>query len=213
MGSRAVVVLAAVGTALPPASASAMVQIDAGRVVGTTAAGTSVTVTRSPLRVSFADSAGRTVLAQLPAAGDSTGGPPVPQAQFGGIGPPPPALYAPLTFLVGSHSVSQFPASQWQGALQSVTEGGVEYRARDVTDARQAGAGARLETTTTDPSGRRLVITIAPIGVAGGLRVEVRPTPAGGVATMADAFASPPDEAFRGFGGGPHSPPPPRQGV
>src|SRR3954451_10784687 len=201
MGSRAVVVLAAAGVAAPASSAAAAGQIDAERVVVTTAAGTRATVTRTPLRIAFADSSGRTVLAQLPGTADSMPVAPLPQSHFGTIAPPPPSLYAPLTFLVGSHSVSQFPASQWQGVLQSVTEGGVEYRARDVADARQAGDGARLETTTTDPSGRRLVITIAPIGDAGGLRVEVRPTPADGVATMADSFASPSDEAFRGFGG------------
>src|SRR4051794_22086151 len=201
MGSRAVVMLAAAGVAVSASSAAAAVQIDAERVVVTTAAGTRATVTRTPLRIAFADSSGRTVLAQLPGTADSMPVAPLPQSQFGTIGPPPPSLYAPLTFLVGSHSVSQFPASQWQGVLQSVTEGGIEYAARDVVDARQAGEGAHLEATTSDPSGRRLAIDVAPIGAAGGLRVSVRPTPSDGVATMGDAFVSPADEAFRGFGG------------
>src|SRR4051812_20004478 len=201
MGSRAVVALATVAVALPPSSAGAAVQIGPDQGVVTTGAGASVTATPSPLRLSFAGSSGRTAPAPPPAPGDSMPVAPVPQSQFGTIGPPPPSLYAPFTFLVGSHSVSQFPASQWQGVLQSVTESGILYAARDVADAQQDGDGVRLEATTSDPSGRRLAITIAPIGDAGGLRVGVRPTPATGVATMADAFASPPDEAFRGFGG------------
>lgn len=182
--------------------AAASVEIGAKQVVVTTDAGSRAIVTRSPLRIAFANSSGQTVLAGLADAGaGSAVVPPVPQNQFGTPSPPPPTLYAPLSFLVGSQSISQFPAAQWQGVLQTITSQGVLYAATKVTAASARGDAARLELGTTDPTGRTLAMTITPIGRAGGLRVSVRPLAADGVATMAASFATPAGEAFRGFGG------------
>ena len=161
--------------------------------------GARVTIERNPLRVSFVDASGRTVLRQAAPAGGSAIVAPAPEVQFGTQGPPPPALYAPFAFLVGSHSVGQTPGGQWQGTLQRVTEGGTVYAATKVLAATKAGPTVRLTLATSDPSGRRLSVTIAPRGPA--LGVSVRPVPATGVAAMADAFASSPEEAFHGFGG------------
>jgi alpha-glucosidase len=199
---RGVLALAGLLAAVAAAPAEAAVKIGSDRVVVTTPAGARAIVERSPLRISFLDASGRKVLRQVAPSGSAVAVvPPTPHVQFGMNGPPPPTLYAPLGFLVGTHQVDQFPASQWQGVLQSVTESGTLYSARRVTRAQAQGGGARLELATSDPSGRRLILTIAPLGPGSALRLSVRPTPASGVATMADSFASPANEAFRGFGG------------
>jgi alpha-glucosidase len=57
-----------------------------------------------------------------------------------------------------------------------------------------------LVLSTSDPSGRRLIVRLAP-GRGGSIDVTVRPSPAAGVVGMADSFASGADEAFHGFGG------------
>jgi len=182
--------------------AKGAVRVTADRVVVTTPSGTRAVVTQSPLRISFVDAQGHTVLRQVPQPqSGATVVPPTPHVQFGMIGPPPPTRYGPLGFLVGTHRIDQFPASTWQGTLQSVTESGTLYSATAVTDARPAGPGARLRLATSDPSGRQLNLAIAPLGRRGALRISVQPTPAAGVATMADSFATPSGEAFRGFGG------------
>src|SRR4051812_33261388 len=90
-------------------------------VVVTTPAKTRVVVTRDPLSLTFFDAAGRAVLRSSASAGDSQAVLPVPHNQFGEQSPPPETLYAPLTFLVGSQRIDQFPSAQWQGDLQAVT--------------------------------------------------------------------------------------------
>ncbi|HUO72277.1 MAG TPA: TIM-barrel domain-containing protein, partial [Solirubrobacteraceae bacterium] len=109
-------------------------------------------------------------------------------------------LYAPLSFLVGRESLTQYDGSVWGGNLQSGTRSGIQYAARDVVSAQRRGRGAQLTLSTDDPSGRRLSVLIAPAG-AGIVRVLVVPHPATGVAIMSDAFVSSPREAFYGFGG------------
>src|SRR5436305_9921672 len=162
---------------------------DAGRVV----------VARDPLRISFADSSGRTVLRQVAPPGGLGVVPPVPENQFGTQGTPPPALYSPFAFLVGTHKVNQTPAGQWVGTLQNVTEGGTVYGATKVLAGARSGNGLHLTLATSDPTGRTLDVTIAPPGR--GFQVRARPVPAAGVAAMGDAFSSSPTEAFHGFGG------------
>lgn len=199
-------VVAAVALLLAaPASASsrpgADVQIKPGRVI-VAVPGARVTVNRSPVRISFADGSGRTVLEGLPGRpGASQVVPPATQSQFGSQGTPPPSLYAPLTFLVGSISIDQFPSSQWNGNLQSVTTGGTEYGAVAVEEARERGDGARLTMSTSDPSGRKLIVDVTAGPGEGTLAIDARPTDPAGVAAMGDSFASPEGEAFRGFGG------------
>jgi alpha-glucosidase len=194
------------------ASSAGGVQIGARQIVVTAPSGARAIVTRDPFSLAVLDASGRTVLrevaaaAGLPAAGATTlpAVPtpiaPVSQSEFGAIGPAPPTTYAPLTFLVGSQTVTQTPAGQWEGTLGSVTESGVEYSARSVLDVRRQGNGVLLTLATNDPTGRHLIVSIGPRS-AGALEVGARPSPATGVATMSDSFSSSAGEAFRGFGG------------
>lgn len=184
----------------PPAGAA--VHIGARRIVvdaGTAAA----VVTRSPLRIAFRDQRGRTVLAQVE---NRRPGPlvepPTVDPEPGGVDLlPETTLYAPLTFSVGQERIEQFPGpGPFVGDLLQAERSGVQYAARAVVAARRAGAGVRLGLSTSDPSGRRLVVTIRPQG-PGAIRVSARPTPNAGVSVVADSFASGADEAFHGFGG------------
>jgi alpha-glucosidase (family GH31 glycosyl hydrolase) len=183
------------------ATADAAVVIGPKQIVIPAPGGARAVVSRAPFGVSFVDSSGRTVLSEVAPTTLPAVVPPTPQGEFGTLGTPPPALYAPLGFLVGSESVSQTPAAQWEGTLSSVTETGVAYSAQAVLDAQPAGNGVRVTLSTDDPAGRRLIVTIAPAGAGNALRVTATPTPSSGVATMSDSFASPASEAFRGFGG------------
>src|SRR5205085_7491840 len=170
------------------------------QIVVTTSAGTRAEIMRKPLQIRFRDGAGRTVLQQAAAGGTPMAVPPVPQQQFGTIGPPPPTAYGPFEFLVGTQRIGQFPAQQWQGTLTDVTTGGVLYGATEVVDAAPEGEGVRLTLATNDPTGRTLAVTVAPEGDRGALRVSMRPSSADGIAQVTDAFTSADGEAFRGFG-------------
>jgi alpha-glucosidase (family GH31 glycosyl hydrolase) len=199
--TRRLILPAAVFVALAaPPGAAAAVSIGPKSVVVEGSGGRAV-ITRSPYSLSVQDKSGRTVLREAPR--DGAGVLPIPptsQSQFGTIGPPPPTLYGPLGFLVGHQEIGQEPVSQWEGNLTSVTQTGVKYVASAVVDAAHEGSGARLTLSTTDPTGRRLVVRVKP-GPAGTIVLSARPTPTTGVATMADSFRSPGEEAFRGFGG------------
>ncbi|MFL5846597.1 MAG: TIM-barrel domain-containing protein [Solirubrobacteraceae bacterium] len=188
--------LALLALAAGPPPATAAVQIGDEAIVVTTPAGTRATITRTPLAIAFQDARGRSVLASQPGSGSALV-PPIPQQQFGAQTAPPPALYAPLSFLVGSQSFAVFGAQQWQGDLQSVTQQGIKYAATGVVSAEARGDGAEVVLATSDPSGRTLTLTVAPHGRAG-LRIHAG---GDGIATMAASFATPPGEAFRGFGG------------
>jgi alpha-glucosidase len=107
---------------------------------------------------------------------------------------------APLSFLVGTETVNQYQGGLFGGNLQSGIAQGTEYSARRVLSARQHGAGVRLVVSTNDPSGRRLIVTIAPRGAAA-IRVTAAASPATGVAEIGDSFQSSAGEGFFGFGG------------
>jgi alpha-glucosidase (family GH31 glycosyl hydrolase) len=109
-------------------------------------------------------------------------------------------LYDPLTFMVGSESISQYNGAIWGGDLMSGTRTGIIYSARRVISERQIGTGVRLTVSTNDPSGRTLAVTLSPDG-QGAIRVSVAADPTTGVVEVGDSFASTPDEAFFGFGG------------
>ena len=191
---RRAVVLSALLSVLATAPAKG-----ADDIVVAAPGGAKAVIARDPLRVSFIDASGRTILSQAAPAGGLELVPPVPEVQFGTPTPPPPALYAPFPFLVGTHRLSQTQAGQWQGTLQQVTEEGTVYAATKVLSAVPAGAGVQLTLATSDPSGRRLVVNVTPTSQA--LRVSARPDPPTSVAAMGDSFASSPSEAFHGFGG------------
>src|SRR4051812_510254 len=183
-----------------PPAAQAEVTITPSEVV-VNAPDARAVVTRAPFGLRVTDGAGRTLLSEVA----NTGQAPLPAAPT----PDPvplgqdtqrrPALYAPLAFTVGSARDVQYPAAQWEGTELAGTEAGVTYSARDVESAGTAGDGVRLVVSTDDPSGRHLIVTVRPD--RGAIRVSVRPDPPDGVATMGDAFAAVPGEAFRGFGG------------
>lgn len=168
------------------------------RVVAPT--GARVTLSARPFGLRFADARGRPVLAGVAPSGRSLSVGPVTQTEYGVQGPPAPALYAPLTFVVGTQRIAQTAKQQWQGTLASVTTVGTAYRARNLVRVTRQGRTIHAMLSTTDPSGRRLAVTIAP-GAGSALSVSVRPVPAAGVATIGVSFRSPAGEAFRGFGG------------
>ena len=65
-------------------------------------------------------------------------------------------LYAPLSFLVGQESYTQYIGGVWSGNLMSGSYSGIQYAARKVIAARRSGSGAILTLSTDDPSGRTL---------------------------------------------------------
>ena len=199
---RAVLGTVAAVIALAPASpARAAVQISPDRVV-VSGNGTGAVITRSPFRMTFTDGAGRTVLGEVA----NTGQAPFPVAPA--PSPVPlgqdalrrPALYAPLGFTVGGRVNVQAPAGQYVGNLVTGTEAGVTYSARDVVAADPEGDGVKLTVSTSDPTGRRLLVRVGP-DAAGTVRVSVRVTPDDGVGAVADSFAAGSQDTFRGFGG------------
>ena len=203
--TRALVALVALMTPAALAAApTAHGAVDLGpqQITVTSPGGARAVVTRQPFGLTIVNSRGQTVLSEVAPGTPVLPMPvsPAPQSEFGSIGPPPPSLYAPLSFLVGSQTITQTPAGQWEGTLGSVTESGIEYSAQSVISARSDGETAILALSTNDPTGRQLDVTIAP-GAGDELNVGVRPDPAAGVATMSDSFTSSPAEAFHGFGG------------
>ncbi len=152
--------IALVLTVPAAAAARANVKIGAARIV-VQGSGAGAVIKRDPLQISYRDGSRRTVLRGLAGSrGAAQLVPTLPRPQFAASGPPPPTLYRPLAFLVGTHSIEQFPTFQWEGNLDSVTEGGTEYAATAVERARRIPAGVRLTLATSDPSGRKLIATV-----------------------------------------------------
>src|SRR6266511_5777441 len=126
MRGRTIAVGLAIATVLAgPGAAQGAVSEDPQHIVVSTPGGARAVVDRSPFRLSVLDAGGRTVLSEQPRDQDVMPVPPTSQSQFGTIGPPPPTLYAPLSFLVGTTGVTQTPAGQWEGNLQEVSQAGV----------------------------------------------------------------------------------------
>lgn len=160
--------------------------------------GAGVVITRAPFQMSFTDGSGRTVLSETPAGASPLT---LPEPMPGTAAEPSgPALYAPLSFLVGVDRPATIANYSPSGDLGSVEEAGTEYSATEVLEAAPEGSGVRLVLATDDPSGRRLQATVAPQG-EDSLRVSARPLDPSGVAAMSDSFSSPAGEAFHGFGG------------
>ncbi len=193
-------VVAAGALALAPA-AEGRVTIDEQRVVVSTRHA-SATIEREPFRIDFAGADGRTRVAEVPnAAPDPLLIPPHPDPEPLGLDNlDGPTLYAPLTFAGGASVDLQIPAAVWAGNMLAGLEAGTMHSAREVLAARRAGGAAELELSTSDPSGRRILLRVEPEGRRA-IRVSARVTPGAGVDALADSFASSPGEAFRGFGG------------
>ncbi len=96
--------------------------------------------------------------------------------------------------------VAQYHGGLWGGNLLSGTRSGVIYSARRVLSAKRVRNGVRLLLSTTDPSRRRMVVTISSLGAAA-IRVTAVPKTARGVVEVGDSFASNRTEGFFGFGG------------
>lgn len=183
------------------APALARVRISASTIT-VSAPGATALVTRDPFRLEVLRPGGAAALAELPNA--MPPGQPQPAVADpiapGLDNPHTPTLYAPLSFLVGSETVRQHEGGVWGGNLLSGERSGVAYSARRVLSVRRLGGGVRLVVSTSDPTGRRLVVDVAPLGPAA-IRVTASPNPARGVAQVGDSFASGGDEGFFGFGG------------
>jgi alpha-glucosidase (family GH31 glycosyl hydrolase) len=159
-------------------------------------------ITRSPFRIAFLNPGGRSVLSEVrnskpaPKPLPTTNDPIDPGFDNARNAP----LYAPLSFTVGEQQLSQYQGLIWGGNLRSGTRSGVRYSARDVLSAKRVGAGMRLVVATGDPSGRRLIVVLRPLGTSA-IRLTAGFDRPAGVAMLSDSFASARDEGFFGFGG------------
>ncbi len=185
---------------LQATSAGAAVQIGPRTASVSTSEGTAI-VYRSPFRIVFADPRGRVVLREARGERGTLAIAPPPPALVSGYGPPmQQTLYAPLEFTVGSERDVARDSGTWAGDLLASDRTGTVFSARRVRSIGRAGSGLRLVVSTTDPSGRTIIVTISP-STGGALRVTARPLPVTGVAGIGDSFVSLPGEAFYGFGG------------
>jgi len=183
-----------------PSPAGAAVKLTGKRIVVSNGAAR-VMIDRAPLRLVFR-SRRHTLLRELRAPRSTT-----PRALPGTDDPEPfaverhpdHAVYAPLTYEVGTDLHAQWDAGLWNGNTLFDRRSGTVYAARRVISAKREGDGVRL-TLATNEAKRRLIARIDP-DRAGGLRVRVRPSSASGVISMGDSFASRPSEGFHGFGG------------
>jgi alpha-glucosidase (family GH31 glycosyl hydrolase) len=187
-------VLLACLLAVAPAAAS--VRIGRKEITVETG-GASAVIKRAPFGMSFRSSVRRIVLAEVPTERSFTL--PASEARLASE-PAGPALYAPLSFLVGRSQPETFTEGLFNGDLKSVEESGTEYSAQKVVSAQACGEGVTLTVSTDDPDGRTLTVDVAPHG-AGAIKVSAIPSEPAGVVAMADSFASSATEAFHGFGG------------
>jgi alpha-glucosidase (family GH31 glycosyl hydrolase) len=175
-----------------PAAEPLVVDAGAARVV----------VEQAPFRLSVTDGDGRTVLQEVAhAAEDSLVEPGTTDpVGTGADNQDTPTLYSPLSFLVGEETLEQHENSEWVANLRGGGRHGTWYAARSVESVAREGADLVLTLSTTDPSGRTLVVRI---GTArpGAVRVRVNAVPADGVAMIGDSFTTTATEGFFGFGG------------
>jgi alpha-glucosidase len=194
-------VMSVVALLVDVGASSGAVSISSNRVV-VSGKGAGAIVERNPFRLRIVGGASAPVLAEVtntkpsPAVLPSTAElvPPGTDVQKSD------QLYAPLSFLVGQESITQYSGGVWGGDLMSGVRAGVQYSTRKVIAARRHGSGVILTVSTDDPSGRTLRVELTPAG-SGLIRVSATPHPATGVAVMSESFASSRNEAFYGFGG------------
>src|SRR6185295_2604073 len=67
-------------------------------------------------------------------------------------------LYSPLSFMVGTETLTQQTSGEWIGNLQSGTRSGSWYSAQDVESVAHDGDDLVLTLSTNDPSGRVLTV-------------------------------------------------------
>ena len=195
--------LAALATVSPAASAAPRTTTTfTSATITVSVRGARAVITRRPFRLRIEQPDGRPALAEVanqrpaPLRVAPTEDPIAP----GLDNPSTTTLYAPLSFLVGTETIEQYPGGLFGGNLQSGTRQGVLYSARNVLGARRAGGGVTLTLSTSDPSGRRLIFTVAP-RTGATISVTATPRPATGVVEIGDSFESSAGEGFFGFGG------------
>jgi alpha-glucosidase (family GH31 glycosyl hydrolase) len=191
-------VAASASGALPASSPDGSVVVDAG--------GARVVVSRDPFRLTITDGSGRTVLREVPRpATDTIAEPPTtdPLAS-GGDNQDTTTLYAPLSFMVGSETLTQFESSEWIANLKPGTRSGTWYAAQAVEQVQHDGSDLILTLSTNDPTGRKLTVRVGSQG-HGAVRVRVNAVPSDGVAMLGDSFQTPTGsgkrDGFFGFGG------------
>jgi len=127
----ALAAIATLGVCVAPAVAS--VQIGAQQIV-VTGTGASATITRTPFRLSIQQTSGQTVLAEVPNTVllPEVQPPTVYPTPLGGAPEPGDPLYAPLSFLVGSATTTQWGGGSlfFQGNQQTGLVTGIQYSAR-----------------------------------------------------------------------------------
>jgi alpha-glucosidase len=195
------VALASAVPLLQPAPGWGKVRLTHQRIAVTAKAARAV-IERRPFNLRIQDGKGHRVLREVDGAGAAPLSTPPTIDPFppGVDNPSAPTLYAPLSFLVGSESIRQYDGGLWGGNLASGERSGIQYSARAVRRAKRVGRGATLVVSTSDPSGRTLLVRVVPVGCCA-IGIFVRARPRGGVALIGDSFASTAAEGFFGFGG------------
>ncbi len=198
---RVLAVATAVLGAAPATPAAAKVTFTSSRIE-VISAGARAVITRDPFRLAIEQANGAPALSEV--RNDSSKplreAPTIDPVKPGTDNPSTTTLYEPLSFLVGSESLTQYEGSVWGGNPMNGLRSGTLYSARRVLSAKRIKNGVRLTLSTSDPSGRRMIVTVAPVG-RDAIRVSARTNPSTQVAEIGDSFASGRDEGFFGFGG------------
>lgn len=188
--------------ALAPSSPAQVSVSVAGPTITVVAPGARALIARSPFRLEIQQPGGQPALSEVanrrprPLPVGPLDDPFAPGLNSAAT----PTLYAPLSFLVGSETLTQYQGGLWGGDLMAGTRVGILYAARRVISAKAVPGGVALVLSTDDPSGRRLLVRVRALGRAA-IEVSAAASPARGVAEIGDSFASTRDEGFFGFGG------------
>ena len=146
-----------------------------------------VRVTTDPFSLRVEDNTGKlvlTTLARTEDAGDT--------------------LYAPLGFVTGDDPELRYQVLTGLGEQPDPNPTNPvppkRYSATEVRSMERSGDTLLVVLDTDDPDGRTMTLRIAP-DETGALVVDAEVSDAAGVSAVFASFASPPDEAFHGFGG------------
>ena len=182
--------------------AAAAEQAPEGPLVLDAGGGARVVVEQSPFHLSVTDAAGQDVLSEVPHADPATIAEPVTADPLGtGVdSQDTTTLYSPLSFMVGTETLTQQTEGEWIGNLESGTRSGTWYSAQDVESVTDDGDDLVLTLSTNDPSGRVLTVRVGAQGT-GAVGVHVQAVPSDGVAMIGDSFTASDSDGFFGFGG------------
>ena len=198
----AVLGASALALALVPVSAARAADPVADAPLVVDAGGARVVVEQSPFRLSVIDASGNEVLSEVAHADTDTIPEPETQDPIGtGVdNQDTTTLYSPLSFLVGTETLTQQQSDEWIANLQSGTRSGTWYSAQGVENVTHRGDDLVLTLSTNDPTGRTLTVRIGAQG-ENAVRVRVHAVPSDGVAMIGDSFTASATDGFFGFGG------------